>query len=59
LTYSSVRSRLDPLLPLVERPGRYLGLERNAVRKDLGAARATLALAFPDTDEIGMSHTGV
>jgi radical SAM superfamily enzyme YgiQ (UPF0313 family) len=43
----------------VEKPGRYVGLERNVVRKDLSKARVTLALAFPDTYEIGMSHTGL
>jgi hypothetical protein len=43
----------------VERPGRYLGLERNVTRKDLSAAGVTVCLAFPDTYEIGMSHTGL
>jgi radical SAM family uncharacterized protein/radical SAM-linked protein len=57
--FASVRAALEPLLPQVERPGRYIGLERNAVRKDLAAAEVTIALAFPDTYEIGMSHTGL
>ena len=59
MRYQSLRPRLDPLLPTVEKPGRYVGLERNLIRKDLSAARVTLALAFPDTYEIGMSHTGL
>ncbi|MFN2385006.1 MAG: TIGR03960 family B12-binding radical SAM protein [Thermoanaerobaculia bacterium] len=59
MRYASLRPRLDPLLPLVEKPGRYVGLERNVTRKELGAAAATVALAFPDTYEIGMSHTGL
>jgi radical SAM family uncharacterized protein/radical SAM-linked protein len=59
MRYASLRSRLDPLLPLVEKPGRYVGLERNVTRKELSRASATLALAFPDTYEIGMSHTGL
>ena len=59
MRYESLRSRLEPLLPTVEKPGRYLGLERNVVRKDLSSASVTLALAFPDTYEIGMSHTGL
>jgi radical SAM family uncharacterized protein/radical SAM-linked protein len=59
MRYRSLRARLDPHLPLVEKPGRYVGLERNVVRKDLTKAAATLALAFPDTYEIGMSHTGL
>jgi radical SAM family uncharacterized protein len=59
MRYRSVREKIDPFLPHVERPGRYLGLERNVIRKDLSRASATLALAFPDTYEIGMSHTGL
>ena len=59
MRYASLRQRLDPLLPTVEKPGRYVGLERNLTRKELSRARATLALAFPDTYEIGMSHTGL
>jgi radical SAM family uncharacterized protein/radical SAM-linked protein len=59
MRYASVRPRLDPLLPTVEKPGRYVGIERNVTRKDLSAASVTLALAFPDTYEIGMSHTGL
>jgi radical SAM family uncharacterized protein/radical SAM-linked protein len=59
MRYESVRSRLEPLLPQVERPGRYVGLERNVTRKDLSACAVTVALAFPDTYEIGMSHTGL
>jgi radical SAM family uncharacterized protein len=56
--YTSVRSRFEPFLLAVERPGRYLGLERNVVRKDLGASDVTVCLGFPDAYEIGMSHTG-
>ena len=59
MRYSSVRPRLDPILPTVEKPGRYVGLERNVVRKNLPASAVTVALAFPDTYEIGMSHTGL
>ncbi|HEU5251119.1 MAG TPA: TIGR03960 family B12-binding radical SAM protein [Thermoanaerobaculia bacterium] len=59
MKYASVRPRLDPILPTVEKPGRYVGLERNVVRKNLSASAVTIALAFPDTYEIGMSHTGL
>src|SRR5580765_6843819 len=59
MRYASLRPRLDPLLPTVEKPGRYVGIERNVTRKSLGDASVTLALAFPDTYEIGMSHTGL
>ncbi|MGH9366514.1 MAG: B12-binding domain-containing radical SAM protein, partial [Thermoanaerobaculia bacterium] len=59
MRYASLRPRLDPLLPAVEKPGRYIGLERNVTRKDLSSCAVTVALAFPDTYEIGMSHTGL
>jgi radical SAM family uncharacterized protein/radical SAM-linked protein len=59
MRFASLRPRLDPILPTVEKPGRYVGLERNVVRKDLPERAVTVALAFPDTYEIGMSHTGL
>jgi hypothetical protein len=59
MRYQSLRARLDPLWPSVEKPGRYIGLERNVTRKDLSGSAVTVALAFPDTYEIGMSHTGL
>ncbi len=59
MRFVSLRPRLDPILPAVEKPGRYVGLERNVVRKDLSASSVTVALAFPDVYEIGMSHTGL
>ncbi len=58
MRYTSVRPSFEPFLLSVERPGRYLGLERNVVRKDLGASDVTVCLGFPDAYEIGMSHTG-
>ena len=58
MRYASVRPRFEPFLLAVERPGRYLGLERNVVRKDLGESDVTVCLGFPDAYEIGMSHTG-
>jgi radical SAM family uncharacterized protein/radical SAM-linked protein len=54
----SVRASLDDILPGVEKPTRYLGLERNLVRKDWDSTAIRVALAFPDAYEIGMSHQG-
>lgn len=53
-----IRSQLDRLLPAVEKPSRYLGLERNLIRKPWDEVRLRMALVFPDTYEIGMSHQG-
>lgn len=49
----------DELLALVEKPARYIGGEVNMVRKDPSQVRARMALAFPDTYEVGMSHLGL
>ncbi len=50
---------LDDLLPLVEKPSRYLGSEINAIKKDLDRVKLRFALAFPDLYEIGTSHFGM
>ncbi len=50
---------LKDILPLVEKPSRYLGNEVNAIHKDPGAVRLKIALAFPDLYDIGMSHLGM
>ncbi len=54
----AIRSALDDILPGVQKPTRYLGLERNLTRKDWGETPVRLVLAFPDAYEIGMSHQG-
>jgi radical SAM family uncharacterized protein len=54
----SLRGALDAILPTVQRPGRYLGLERNTVVKDWESVDVRLLLAFPDEYSIGMSHQG-
>ncbi len=50
---------IEEFLPLVLKPGRYIGGEVNSVRKDWDSARVRVALAFPETYEIGMSHIGL
>lgn len=47
------------MLPLVSRPARYLGNEINSIRKDHRKVNLKVALAFPDTYEVGMSHLGL
>ncbi len=53
------RAEYEGLLPLVEKPGRYLGNERGAVRKDLETVAVRMALAFPEVYEIAQSHLGL
>ncbi len=49
---------LEKALRNVQKPGRYVGGEWNAVIKDPGRVQAKIALIFPDVYEIGMSHIG-
>lgn len=50
---------LEEFLPLVQKPGRYVGGEMHSVRKHWNDCTVHMALAFPDTYEIGMSHLGL
>ena len=50
---------IEDILPLVEKPSRYLGGEINQVKKDLDKVSLRFALAFPDLYEIGTSHFGM
>ncbi|HWP66705.1 MAG TPA: TIGR03960 family B12-binding radical SAM protein, partial [Candidatus Limnocylindria bacterium] len=53
------REAYERLLPLVEKPTRYLGNERGAVHKDLEGVAVRVALAFPEVYEIAQSHLGL
>ncbi|MFP4104892.1 MAG: TIGR03960 family B12-binding radical SAM protein [Phycisphaerae bacterium] len=48
----------EKLLPRVANPGQYVGLETNACCGDAESADVTVAMAFPDTYGIGISHLG-
>lgn len=50
---------LDEILPRVQTPGQYIGGETNSVVKDPRSVSLSVALAFPDTYAIGMSHLGL
>jgi radical SAM family uncharacterized protein len=43
----------------VQTPAQYIGGERNEIRKDHASVDLKVALAFPDTYSIGMSHLGL
>jgi radical SAM family uncharacterized protein len=49
----------DAILLRVEKPGRYVGGEQNAVYKNASDVSLRFGLAFPDMYEIGMSWTGM
>ena len=42
----------------VEGPARYLGGEKNSIRKDPAGVDVSVALLFPDVYNVGMSHLG-
>ncbi len=49
----------EDLLRVVDKPGRYLGNERGAIRKDPATVDVRFALAFPEVYEIAQSHLGL
>ena len=49
----------EPWFSRIERPSRYVGGEINAIQKEGVPVEVTIALAFPDTYEVGMSHLGL
>lgn len=53
------RELFNRLLNQVEKPGRYLGNELGAVRKDPTSVQLRFALAFPEVYEIAQSHPGL
>ncbi|MDO4380507.1 MAG: TIGR03960 family B12-binding radical SAM protein [Clostridia bacterium] len=50
---------VEKILPLVQKPGRYIGGELNSVIKDKSKVNLRYAFCFPDSYEIGMSHLGM
>lgn len=47
------------ILPLVEKPARYLGNEWNSIHKQWTDHKVKMVFAFPDVYEVGMSHLGL
>ena len=50
---------LGDILPAVTNPVQYVGTEKNTILKDPAGVDLSVALAFPDVYEIGMSHLGL
>ena len=53
-----LHSKLERILPRVQKPARYVGGEWGSVMKDRKNVDLRFALCFPDTYEVGMSHLG-
>ena len=54
-----LEKHLEMILPLVQKPARYLGNEWNAVRKAHETVAVRMVFAFPDIYEVGMSNLGL
>ena len=59
LTPSEILSRLEQILPTVQKPGRYTGGELNQIAKDWDSVQTRIALIFPDIYDLGMSNLGL
>lgn len=56
---TSLEERLEKILPLVEKPGRYVGGEYNSVVKNWDKTQTKIGLVFPDIYDIGLSNLGI
>lgn len=54
-----IQTRLEHILPRVQKPGRYTGGELNQIVKDWETTSTHVALAFPDIYDLGMSNLGL
>src|SRR5918995_3516230 len=59
MTVESVFPRLEPLLPLVQKPIQYVGGELNSTVKDWDAVAVRWCLMYPDAYEVGLPNQGV
>ena len=50
---------IEEFLPFVTTPGQYVGGELNSIVKDPDGIEFRMALAFPDSYGVGMSHIGL
>jgi radical SAM family uncharacterized protein len=59
LTPPEIQSRLERILLTVEKPGRYVGGELNAVIKEWDLVQTHVALVFPDLYDLGLPNLGL
>jgi len=59
MTVESLFSRLEPVLPRVQKPIQYVGGELNSQVKDWEPAEVRWALMYPDAYEVGLPNQGV
>ena len=54
-----VPQTIEQLLPLIQKPARYVGGELGCIYKEKDQVTVRFAFCFPDTYEVGMSHLGM
>ncbi len=59
LTPAEINTKLERILPTVQKPARYVGGELNQVVKNWESVETRIALVFPDIYDIGMSNLGL
>ena len=55
----SLWTALEPLLPMVQKPARYIGLEDGAQRPEPRPGQVGWLMTYPDTYEIGLPNQGL
>jgi len=56
---SNLWPRVEPLLARVEKPARYIGMEKGSLAPVHGDGKAAFLLIYPDTYEIGLPNQGL
>ena len=56
---SDLWPRIEPLLAKVEKPARYIGMERGSRQPAWAPSKAAWLLIYPDTYEIGLPNQGL
>jgi len=59
MTPEQIEARLERVLLTVQKPGRYVGGEYNAIYKNWDAVQTKVALLFPDIYDLGISNVGL
>jgi radical SAM family uncharacterized protein len=56
---STLWPRIEPLLARVEKPARYIGMERGSLRPEHRTHQVSWLLVYPDTYEVGLPNQGL
>ena len=54
-----LEEKINSILPLVQKPGRYTGGELNSLVKDWNTVQSRVALVFPDIYDLGLPNLGL